>query len=143
MALVAALLCPWLLAACGSEAVRMLHERPSFEGEITVETDALSVTGELVFERQSGHCQLTRRKPATVALGRDRDGQLFAFEGDSYRPIRPKETRQLDLVLAVVDGNGITSPRVRDQGYSLQLPVHGRVRVIIRESKIQRHGQHR
>lgn len=138
-----ALLLAWLLVGCGAGRVRMLHERPAFEGRITLKSDTLSVAGELGFDRQSRYCHFTRRQPTTVALGRDQAGRLFAFEDGKPRRIHAEEARQLRVVLALVDGNGVTTPRAHDHGYSVQLPLHGRVRVTIDETTARPHGHRR
>ncbi len=94
-----------------AKPVAMLHQRPSFDGKITVEGDSLSLSGELVFQRKSQHCQLMRRQPTTLALGRDREGNLFAYEADKYRPLQAEETRELRAVLALVDGTELSEPQ--------------------------------
>jgi len=138
-----AVLLAWLLVGCGAEPVPMLHERSSFDGRIILNSDTLSLTGELVFDRQSRYCQLTRRQPTTVALGRNPAGKLFAFEDGKPRPMGAEEQRQLRAVLALVDGKGVTAPHTHDQSYSVQLPPHGRVRVTIEETAARPHGQRR
>jgi hypothetical protein len=140
---VLALLLPLLLVGCGAEAVRMLHERPSFTGKITLKSDTLSLAGELVFDRESGHCELKRGQSTTVTLGRDREGQLFAFEDGKPSRMRPEERRELRLVLAIVDGNGITDARARERGYSVQVPVFGEVHVALEEAQEDAHHRGR
>lgn len=140
---VLALLPPLLLVGCGAEPVRMLHERPSFAGKITLKSDTLSLAGELVFDRESGHCQLKRDRPTTVTLGRDREGQQFAFEDGRPRKMRGAEARELRLVLALVDGNGVTDARPRDRGYSVQVPVFGAIHVALEEQQEDAHHRDR
>ena len=131
------------LWACSAEPVAMLHQRPSFNGTITVEGDSLALTGELGFDRrESQNCQFTRRHPTTLVLGRDREGRLFAFEG-AHRALQAEETRQLRAVLALVDGTGLTKPQAGEKTYSVQLPEVGRVRVTPVESAASSHGRHR
>ncbi len=126
-----------------AKPVAMLHQRPSFDGKITVEGDSLSLSGELVFQRKSQHCQLTRRQPTTLALGRDPEGNLFAYEANKYRPLQAEETRELRAVLALVDGTELSEPQPAKAGYSVQVPGLGRVRVTLQESPAGVHGQHR
>ncbi|MHC4513140.1 MAG: hypothetical protein ACYTGW_16385 [Planctomycetota bacterium] len=132
-----------LLAGCSGEPVRALHVRPSFQGKITLEGDSLSLTRELVFDRRTRHCQLTCRGPRTVVLGRDRSGTLFAYEGGEPRPMRPVEARQLNAVLALVDGIDLTELRADPRGYWVELSVVGRVRVTLEDGKGSFHGERR
>ncbi len=126
-----------------AKPVAMLHQRPSFDGKITVEGDSLSLSGELVFQRKSQHCQLTRRQPTHLVLGRDPEGNLFAFEADRHRPLQAEETRELRAVLALVDGTELSEPQVGEAGYWVQVPGLGRLRVTLHESPAGVHGQHR
>ena len=126
-----------------AKPVAMLHQRPFFEGKITVEGDSLSLSRELIFQRESQHCQLTRRQPTTVVLGRDREGNLFAFEAGKPRPLQAEETRELRAVLALVDGTELSEPQPAKAGYSVQVPGLGRVRVTLQESPAGVHGQRR
>ncbi|MHC4078976.1 MAG: hypothetical protein ACYST0_11120 [Planctomycetota bacterium] len=132
-----------LLAGCSGEPVRALHARPSFQGKITLEGDSMSLTGELVFDRRTRHCQLTRRGPRTVVLGRDGSGTLFSYENGEPHPMRPVETRQLSAVLALVDGTDLTALRTDPGGYWVDLPVVGRVRVTLEDGKGSFHGERR
>lgn len=130
-----------LVVGCGAEPLRMLHERRSFQGSIALKSATLSLAAELAFDRESGHCQVVQRRATTVTLGRDRGGQLFAFEDGRPRALRAREMQELRLVLALVDGNGVTAAGVRGDGYAVQLPAFGRVQVAVQEAPEPVHGR--